>query len=392
MADFDSSLPVRTQTNGDIVGRLVDGTVNTQFLGIDSSGRVTIKLTDSTGNGVTSQINGTQRALDVGINVAGVQIDPRAIRALTAADVVTAAQGTAAATSGAWPIKVTDGTNTASVKAASTAPVATDQALVVTISPNSIGGSITALQGTSPWVTKDLSDGSVTGGTAGTFSLLAGGVYNTALPTLTTGQQAALQTDSSARLLIGSIASALPTGTNTIGAVNQGNAGTVGQAWFTKVSDGTNTAAVKAASTAAVVADPSLVVQISPNQAPIPVSISADAPGTEINSYNTTASLAAGASSNQDYTVTVAKTFLLTQIEASSSGKMKIEVQIETGAATGVFTSRFVQFNSTAQCNMSIALKAPISVAAGVRVRVIRTNRDLLAQDVYSTISGQETP
>ena len=51
-------------------------------------------LRDSLGNLITSQANGSQRALDVGINVAGVQIDPRQIRALTNADVVTVEQGT----------------------------------------------------------------------------------------------------------------------------------------------------------------------------------------------------------------------------------------------------------------------------------------------------------
>lgn len=45
--------------------------------------------------------------------------------------------------------------------------------------------------------------------------------------------------------------SALPTGTNTIGSV--------------KVTDGTNTAAIKAASTAPVATDPAIVVAISPN-------------------------------------------------------------------------------------------------------------------------------
>jgi hypothetical protein len=76
---------------------------------------------------------------------------------LTVDGTVTANQGTAAALSGAWPVKVTDGTNTlptgdavsraifekitdgtntAAVKAASTAAVATDPALVVALSPN----------------------------------------------------------------------------------------------------------------------------------------------------------------------------------------------------------------------------------------------------------------
>lgn len=42
-------------------------------------------LTDAEGNALTSQINGTQQALDVGIAVSGVQVDPRDIRALTPA-------------------------------------------------------------------------------------------------------------------------------------------------------------------------------------------------------------------------------------------------------------------------------------------------------------------
>jgi hypothetical protein len=49
---------------------------------------------------------------------------------------VTANQGTANTAANAWPHKVTDGTNTAAVKAASTAAAATDPALVVAISPN----------------------------------------------------------------------------------------------------------------------------------------------------------------------------------------------------------------------------------------------------------------
>jgi hypothetical protein len=46
---------------------------------------------------------------------------------------------------------------------------------------------------------------------------------------------------------------------------NQGTANTAANAWPGKVTDGTNTAAVKAASTAAVAADPALVVAVSPN-------------------------------------------------------------------------------------------------------------------------------
>lgn len=43
---------------------------------------------DGLGNLLTSQASGGQRALDIGINVAGVQVDPRNTRPLTSADVV----------------------------------------------------------------------------------------------------------------------------------------------------------------------------------------------------------------------------------------------------------------------------------------------------------------
>lgn len=122
---------------------------------------------------------------------------------------------------------------------------------------------------------------------------------------------------------------------------------------------------------------------------PLPVTV-VDSEGDEVNNYNTAAAVAAAASSNHDYTVTAATTLKLSQIWAAASGKMKIEVQIETGVATGVFTTRFVGFNSTANTNILIPVNENISVAAGVRVRVIRTNKDNQAQDLYSTISGHE--
>lgn len=122
---------------------------------------------------------------------------------------------------------------------------------------------------------------------------------------------------------------------------------------------------------------------------PLPTTI-VDSEGTEINNFNTVANVAAGATSNHDYTVTVATTFRLSQIHASASAKLKVEVQIETGVATNVFNTRFVQFNSTSDPNIEINIKEVIAIAAGVRVRIIRTNRDNQPQDVYSTICGNE--
>ncbi len=122
---------------------------------------------------------------------------------------------------------------------------------------------------------------------------------------------------------------------------------------------------------------------------PLPVTV-VDSEGTEVNDYLASAAVAAGASANHDYTVTAGTTLKLTQVWASASGKMKVEVQVETGVGTGTFTSRFVAFVSASDNNVAVSIPEAISVAAGVRVRVIRTNRDNQAQDLYSTISGHE--
>lgn len=121
---------------------------------------------------------------------------------------------------------------------------------------------------------------------------------------------------------------------------------------------------------------------------PLPVVLSQDLPGTEVCSHEEENNVAGGASANHDYTPAAA--FLLNQIECSGSGKMKVEVFVETGVATNTFTRKFVQFNSTAATNTSLVLKSPIHVATGVRIRVTLTNRDLLAQSLYSSILGQE--
>lgn len=102
----------------------------------------------------------------------------------------TGQQGSPNTVANAWPTKLTDGTNTATVKAASTAAVATDTALVVAISPNNVV------------LTQDAADGSVAAGTAAAKSMLTGAQFNASPPGLTSGQQAALQSDVNGRLVI----------------------------------------------------------------------------------------------------------------------------------------------------------------------------------------------
>lgn len=356
MSDFNSSLPVRTEANGDVAAKLVDGTITSQTLAIDASGLIGAKAYDGAGTALTSQANGGQRALDVGIDVAGVQIDPRQIRALTAGD------------------------------------------------------SVTAVQGTSPWIGKDQSDGPVAPGTVASFSSLAGGQFNTVLPTVTNTQQVALQVDSSGRIIISPLTSASTITVSNLPTTVDTNYGTVGSSTIrtaAQIGNATGAADFNAGATGAQ----TLRVtgnQGTPNTAgnawptyltiggvangptnPIFVS-SSDVAGVSIDNYNTDSALAANASNNHDYTVTAAKTFYTKQFWASGSGKLKVEVQYETAAASGIFNSFWVGFNSTANPNILIPVPTSKTQVTGARLRIIRTNLDKQSQDVYSTISGTE--
>jgi hypothetical protein len=94
------------------------------------------------------------------------------------------------------------------------------------------GTAVPVSQSTTPWITQDLADGSVTGGTAGTYSQLTGGQYNSTLPTLTTGQQSAIQVDSHGRILTVSSNFPLAVDTNygTVGANTLRTASQIGNA------------------------------------------------------------------------------------------------------------------------------------------------------------------
>lgn len=138
----------------------------------------------------------------------------------------------------------TQGVNTATIKAASTAAAATDTAIVVAVSPNNtIPVSIAALP-----------SGAVTN--AGTFA-----VQNNAATPAGTNVIGHVIVDSIAALPSGAVTNAgtfavqntaaTPAGTNLMGKV--------------ELTDGTNTATVKAASTAPLATDTALVVAISPN-------------------------------------------------------------------------------------------------------------------------------
>ena len=372
MSDFNSSLPIRTEANGDVAVKVVDGTITSQALAIDAAGKVIAKLNDAAGNALTSQANGAQRALDVGINVSGVQIDPRSIRALTSADVVTSNQGSANTIANAWPVKLTDGTNSQSFTASGEAKVDITQPLPA--GTNSIGNigtvstvttvtAVTAITNALPAGTNTLGSIKITDGT-NTQVVSAGGdahVIASNLPTVVDTNYGVV-------------------GSSTIRTAAQiGNA--TGAADFNSGATGAQT--LRVAANLQVAGAP--VTSINP----IPVTISSAVPGTAIQNYST-ATVAANATSTHDYTVSAAKTFDFARVWASASGKLKVEVQYETAAASGVFNTKFVGFNSTATPNIDITIVSIFPQVTGAKIRVIRTNLDKQSEDVYSTIEGTE--
>ena len=60
---------------------------------------------------------------------------------------------------------------------------------------------------------------------------------------------------------------------------------------------------------------------------------------------------------------------------------MKIEVKVNA-------ITKFVQFNSTSNTNMSIHLSQEPLATVGQTVTIVRTNKDNQSQDLYSTILG----
>lgn len=110
--------------------------------------------------------------------------------------------------------------------------------------------------------------------------------------------------------------------------------------------------------------------------------------GNEIHSYDTTANVASDTGDNHDYTVT-GTNFLLKSVIFSASGGLKVEIQIGPIAA---LVTKAVGFINKEGGFGQLFFDPPIEVPSTLTgtVRVIRTNRQGQAQDVYSTIIGDD--
>lgn len=334
MADSDSSLPVRTQTNGDVVAQLCDPTTPS------------LKVTTTTIS--------LKQALDV--NVAGGTVSGTAI------DQATFTYGVSSETPVGGVFQDTGATLTAGQTGAFRVTAQRGQHVNLR---NATGTEI---------------------GVTGSPVVTSANNFPTTLDT-NYGTVGASTVRSAAQ--IGNSTGAADfnagaTGAQTVRVVaNQGAANAT--PWNENIAQ--IAGAVPSATNALPVQITLGTSYISPTN---PVPIYEAVVGTSVNDYKAASAIAVGATDNHDYTVTVAKTLYLNQVEATASGKAKMIVSVETGVASGTFTVRYVQFNSTAETNMHVVLENPIAVAAGVRVRVAMSNRDLLAQDLYSTISGYE--
>jgi hypothetical protein len=109
----------------------------------------------------------------------------------------------------------------------------------------------------------------------------------------------------------------------------------------------------------------------------------------EIHDYDTAAAVGADATDNHDYTV-ANTTFLLKSVIFSGSGNVKAEVQVGPLASLATVAVGFLngRQGDTKQLFFDPAIEVPVTSTG--TVRVIRTNRQGSATDVYSTIIGQD--
>ena len=182
------------KVDGSAVTQPVSGTVtaNAGTGTFSVSGTVNSKLQDGNGNVVTSQSSGFQRALDVGVNVAGVQVDPRQVRALTNSDTVTVVQPTAS------NLKATANINDGAGTAITSQSNGTQRALDVGI--NVSGAQIDPRQvrtlTATDVITASNTTGNIASGTADTGNpVKVGGKYNATAIGLSDGQRGDLQVD-----------------------------------------------------------------------------------------------------------------------------------------------------------------------------------------------------
>lgn len=105
----------------------------------------------------------------------------------------------------------------------------------------------------------------------------------------------------------------------------------------------------------------------------------------EIHDYDLASAVAGSGTSNHDYTV-VGSTVIITGIYIAASGDAKFEIQKDDG---GGLTTIAVAFTTGKQGDSKL-VEFPTPLEATTSIRIIKTNRENQAQDLYSTIIGRD--
>lgn len=162
-----------------------------------------------------------------------------------------------------------------------------------------------------------------------------------------------------------------------------------------KLTDGTNDAEISATGAVHVrLSEQGVPLAISQNDQPnsegnpLWVKTTDAVSGIELHDFSVATAVAKEGSDNHDYAIPSGKTLTLRKIILSGSGACKVEVQV--GPAASLVT-KAVAFNSTANPQAEIVFEPALEIAeagGSEMVRLIRSNRDNQAQDLYSTIMG----
>jgi hypothetical protein len=156
---------------------------------------------------------------------------PTQILAVDSTGRLTANQGAAAALTGAWPTKITDGTNVMPTGDAVGRPIYVRQTDGTNTQPTADVAARAMFQKVTDG-TNTATVGTLTTAAVG-FNTVNLGVYVTTPPTLTNGQVYPLRVDATGALVVSATIS-------TSSTVNQGTAAALSSAWPVKVTDGTN--------------------------------------------------------------------------------------------------------------------------------------------------------
>tara|TARA_R110000868_G_C10972548_1_gene770424 strand:- start:16882 stop:17475 length:594 start_codon:yes stop_codon:yes gene_type:complete len=111
--------------------------------------------------------------------------------------------------------------------------------------------------------------------------------------------------------------------------------------------------------------------------------------GTEIQDYKLDALIAKdGGFANHDYVT--GSEFRGLEVECSSSALASFELQVETAVGSDTYSTIMKKFNSVANPNVTFSKKSPSVIASGITIRIIKTNLDNQATDLYTSINGVE--